>query len=306
MARVDAIGWPQASQAVHDAPGGAHTDAKVHMFGTYLVDADLLREDELHDAITLVRATNAKIGELAVERGVVTRAQADHVNRLQREFEAPWGEIARSLGLADARTMTRLLARQDGQNIRLADAIVDLGFLSATEVEHHYQAFEASLGHRDVLPSPYDAHAWIPRLVGLLPRLFGRILDAPLQLGHAQCASQPSAFTVHKAVGFLTHDKPQTSFEVALHTSAATARSIAQRLLPPSSAPDSDGLISLLTIALTQVRAGAVTALEPQTVLPLVPALRVPFASGLGDGALTVRERPQDPQMEVPASEAPH
>jgi hypothetical protein len=154
--------------------------ARPRLFGQFLIDAGVLTRAELGEALTLMRALNSSIGELAVAHGLVTRAQADRIHALQRQVDGRWGEIAVALGIggATAQRIERLAWEQDLANLRLSDAVVELGFASATEIDGLHAEFETV----PVLATE-AVDATVELVLEGLPRLVGRALGSPVRAG---------------------------------------------------------------------------------------------------------------------------
>jgi len=154
--------------------------ARPRLFGQFLVDAGVLSRAELAEALTLMRALNSSIGELAVAHGLVTRQQAERIHALQRQVDGRWGEIAIALGIggATAQRIERLAWEQDLANLRLSDAIVELGFASATEIDRLHAEFEDGTWQ-----AAEAVDATIELVLEGLPRLVGRTLGSPVRAG---------------------------------------------------------------------------------------------------------------------------
>lgn len=161
----------------------------VRLFGQYLIDQGVIEQADLDEALGLMRATNLTLGDLAVERGWVTRHEAEEINRLQRCIDGRWGEIALTLGVGQltAESIEELRWEQQSTNLRLTDALVELGLLSATEVEDLLDRFEtqqlSSVTAR--LPSAFQ-HSCAYELLDVLPRVIARVLRSPVRFGPPQ------------------------------------------------------------------------------------------------------------------------
>ena len=168
-----------SSDEDHERGGGVRI-ARPRLFGQFLVERGVLTRAELAEALTLMRALNSSIGELAVANGLVTPAQAEQIHALQRQVDGRWGEIAVALGIggATAQRIERLAWEQELANIRLSDAVVELGFASPTEIDRLHAEFEDGTA---------DDGAALDEILELvlegLPRLVGRTLGSPVRAG---------------------------------------------------------------------------------------------------------------------------
>lgn len=161
------------------------------LLGQFLVDQGAITADELSAALSLMGTLNERIGTLAVARGWLTQRQADHIAGLQRTIDARWGDIAVALeeGGLTPDQLEELRWEQTEDNLRLGDALVDVGALSCSEAEawlaRHEAAKSVSVVMADDPRGEYDPirHAadGLPRVllrrVGLhaavsMPRVF--------------------------------------------------------------------------------------------------------------------------------------
>ncbi len=154
------------------------------MFGQFLVDEGVITAADLREALILMRAMNSTIGELAVARGLVTAEQAEQIHQLQRHVDGRWGEIAVALGIgrATAARIEDLVWEQSLANLRLSDALVQLGILSATETEVQLAAFEtAARSESEAIGG--STEPLVEALIEGLPRLCQRVLATAVSVG---------------------------------------------------------------------------------------------------------------------------
>lgn len=161
----------------------------VRLFGQYLVDEAAITQEDLDEALNLMNAVNVTLGDLAVERGLISRHEAEEINRLQRCIDGRWGEIALTLGIGrlTPERIEELHWQQESQNLRLTDALVQLGALSPTEVDAHLREFDAL---QRAAPAAQLPTSWrlscAQHLLDVLPRVFLRVLRSPLRFGQVR------------------------------------------------------------------------------------------------------------------------
>ena len=116
------------------------------LLGQFLVDAGTITPQELSAALSLMGTLNERIGALAVARGWLTQRQADHIAELQRKIDARWGDIAVALedGGLTPDQVEELRWEQTEDNLRLGDALVEVGALSCSEVDSWIARHEAA------------------------------------------------------------------------------------------------------------------------------------------------------------------
>jgi hypothetical protein len=145
----------------------------------------------LEEALDLMKLVNRTVGQLATAHGLCTPEEANRVAALQREIDGQWGEIAVAAGVGTlvAHNIESLLAEQSVNNLRLSDALVELGHMSASEVDACWSRYEAEAGRVDpigTLPDEYRSSAIVREVVRVLPRLSIRVLGRAMLLGSAR------------------------------------------------------------------------------------------------------------------------
>lgn len=163
---------------------GTVARSRPRLFGQWLVNRDVITAADLREALALMKAVNSTIGELAVAHGLVTAAQAEEINELQRHVDGRWGDIAIALGVgrATAARIEQLAWEQQIENLRLSDALVELGFVSATEVEDLLAEFDDDDGSTDAVALDAETAERIELLTDALPRLLRRMLGGAARM----------------------------------------------------------------------------------------------------------------------------
>ena len=173
------------------APSPATPHTTPRLFGQFLVDESVITRDELDEALWLMTTLNATVGQLAVERGLVSRTEAEQIHRLQQKIDRRWGDIALTLGMGclTEDRIEELHDEQDTLNFRLSDALVELGFATATTLDtmrQRYEANRANVNPVGSLPEPYGEVAAVIHSLDALPRIARRVLRCPVEVSEAQ------------------------------------------------------------------------------------------------------------------------
>ena len=281
---------------------------RVRLFGQYLVEEGIIPRTQLEEALTLMAATNATLGELAVERGLLTRSQADEVNRLQHHIDGRWGELALTLqiGAIDAQSLEDLCWEQQSSNLRLTDALVEIGALSPSEVEKHLQHFEAEQADAcpfSTLPPTYRHFTPARTVLEALPRFAGRLLRSPVRISGAQ-RWDPTDALLHSATVWVSGTFGLgVGLTVGEALGATFLRHLCSRVDPPDPSVAVGQFVGRLC-ELVERRAGAHTQATVPELGQLPPRgvrFDVAFGDGLGrlilerGGRRTVQGTPQTP-----------
>jgi hypothetical protein len=284
---------PFASPIASIDPASPPPEARpqVRLFGQFLVHEGLITPLHLDEALSLMAATNTTLGELAVSRGIVTRAEADEVHRLQQHVDRRWGELALTLqlgGLTQER-LEELCWEQQTSNLRLTDALVELGCLSASEIEAQLRRFEEEQDAIDpvaALPRRYREYPPVPALLVALPKLAGRLLRSPLRM------SAPSRFAARRALSHSATACLHGAFELAVGLSidAALGMTFAERMRMDDGDHDPTPFVArfvtrLCEIVVHRLAAEAHALRVDVPDLGMLPRRGIALDLALGDGA---------------------
>lgn len=161
-----------------------------HFFGHYLLSQGLITAPQLLAAVEYQQPRNTRLGELAVELGMMTAYDASRINALQAKEDLLFGEAAIKLQLLEREDVQRVLAAQQDLHVLLGQALVQLGYLDEDEVAHAVAGFEALVQRHDpedveLPPDTPEAH-----LCNALFRLTHRLLTRSWGLANKPAAAR--------------------------------------------------------------------------------------------------------------------
>lgn len=176
---------PQAPKEIADVK---LTPDEEHFFGEFLTSNNKLKSDQLGAALELVQSKNKKLGDLAIERGMVNAQQAHDLNKKQREVDKPFGMLAVEAGLMSEEQVQTLLSVQKANKLTLAKAIANLQLMdidSLNRALHTFRAQQPTADPREAMaqylegspvgPPILEAFKKGARRVGGLDLKFGRV-----------------------------------------------------------------------------------------------------------------------------------
>ena len=102
----------------------------VKFFGQFLIESGEVDAGQIREALDLMDGANRSLGEVAVEAGLMTKADADRVNVAQREQDRPFGKLAVEMRLLTKKQLEEVLRKQEAGRVRIGEALVHLGHLS--------------------------------------------------------------------------------------------------------------------------------------------------------------------------------
>ena len=281
---------------------------QARLLGQYLVEVGAVTSQELSAALSLMGSLNERIGTLAVARGWLTQAQADRIAELQRTIDARWGDIAVALedgGLTPGQ-VDELRWEQTEDNLRLGDALVEVGALSCSEVESWIARHEAAKSVSAVMADdPRGEYDPIRFVVDGLPRVLLR------RVGIHAVLSMPRVFRADEGGDEERRDKRAAmvriaggwSTEIGLSLSPRLARALGGRVVDRGPRKDravrmvSDLLEVLAHYVARRLDRDHAAKREPSVVGPVEPGL-VPrgglsfsVTTDFGDALLVVDSR---------------
>ncbi|MCR5516845.1 MAG: response regulator [Lachnospira sp.] len=119
------------------------------LFGKYLIETDVISEEELDEIIKSLRDTRAKIGFLAVAKGMLTETEASEINRLQALEDARFGDIAVSKGFLSQQQLDELLKDQNDEYVKFIQVLSEEKNISMPEINGFVEDFKKQKGFDD-------------------------------------------------------------------------------------------------------------------------------------------------------------
>jgi hypothetical protein len=140
-------------------------------FGLYLKKKGMISAEQLVAALEAQLATMPRIGQLALEEGIISPRDIFDVLLAQRKApDVRFGELAVEMRLMNRRDLMRLLMIQADRKRPLAEVFVTEGMLSAGQVAHEMAKFRqpqtiahaASIQPTKIVPPPRGQKALMP------------------------------------------------------------------------------------------------------------------------------------------------
>lgn len=99
-------------------------------FGHYLLNRQLIKREQLAEALEVQKSVHVKFGVMAVDEGYMTSLQVEEVHQKQKQVDKRFGEIAIELGFLSEEQVEALVSKQKQNHLFLAQALVDLGIMT--------------------------------------------------------------------------------------------------------------------------------------------------------------------------------
>lgn len=112
-------------------------------FGGYLFNHKLCNAEDLTQAFEAKKHTRLRLGVLAINAGLMTAEQVEHVNITQQSVDKRFGDLAVELGYVTADDVEKLLAQQPTDYLLLGQTLVNNGALTNAEFEKALKDYKA-------------------------------------------------------------------------------------------------------------------------------------------------------------------
>ncbi|WP_028571903.1 hypothetical protein [Desulfonatronum lacustre] len=110
-------------------------------FGQYLLQAGIITEAQLQEALALQERHNQLLGELALSRGYLSEDQIQETTREQKLLDLPFGVIALRKNFLTPKQLDDLLFSQIVATTHIGEALVELGHLTASDLGRLLNAY---------------------------------------------------------------------------------------------------------------------------------------------------------------------
>lgn len=176
-------------------------------FGNYLLENQKITAEQFSSCMDYIKANRVKLGLIAENEGLLSRAQADELNQLQQQTDKRFGDLAVEKGYLTESDVTYLLGRQGNPYLIFVQALEEKNILTREEINQAISDFKNSNGYSDdvlqaiqdgniegILPAfiPEENKKYIP-LIGLTLRNIVRFVSSYIRIEKATIVSSLSA-----------------------------------------------------------------------------------------------------------------
>lgn len=119
------------------------------LFGKYLMEKDIITNDEYHTAIEKQLSIRVKLGTIAIAEGLMSEEEVEKVNQLQTQYDKRFGDIAQEEGLLTSEQIDALLQKQGNPYMQFIEALTDTTSLSASVLDKTLAVFQKENGFSD-------------------------------------------------------------------------------------------------------------------------------------------------------------
>ena len=110
-------------------------------FGQYLLEQGVVSTGQLDLALRWLDEKSERIGEIALRRRLLTSAQINELTHIQRDIDRSFGELAIERGYLSRDNLQLLLTEQAQRRIPIGEALVELGVMQKAALPGYLEAF---------------------------------------------------------------------------------------------------------------------------------------------------------------------
>lgn len=170
------------------------------LFGKYLVEKNVITENDYQDAIDKQLAVRVKLGTIAIADGLLTEEQVETINNLQRQFDRRFGDIAVEKELLTADQVDALLQKQGNPYMQFLQVLLESGKIKASALDSQLNSFQKDNGFSDadmdalkkddfdaLIPIfAFSAKPYVTELAGLVVRNINRFITRDFYIDKIQ------------------------------------------------------------------------------------------------------------------------
>ncbi|MBI5050478.1 MAG: chemotaxis protein CheX [Nitrospirae bacterium] len=182
----------------------------VKFFGQYLLEKNIIKPEQLIQAVDYQESRKLKFGEYALSKGYLTEKDIARIQAEQRRTDMKFGELAVKLEIITPAQVEEILTMQKNDHIFIGQAMVEKGFLTSQVLERELALFKADqsryISEEITIPQGVDNPEIIKNIVDLTQKMLLRMAYLNVKLGS----------------GYLSNKEPEKNFllvSVHLHGS---------------------------------------------------------------------------------------
>lgn len=167
------------------------------LFGKYLVEKQIITNEDYKEAIKQQLSVRVKLGTIAVAEGLLTEEQVENINKLQMQFDKRFGDIAVEKELLTDAQIGELLKKQGNPYMQFIEALTSASKLTMNVLEKTLAAFQKEKGFSDsdmaalksddfdsLIPIfAFSSKPYVTDIAGLVVRNINRFITRDFYIG---------------------------------------------------------------------------------------------------------------------------
>ena len=119
------------------------------LFGKYLVEQNVISQEENRALHEKMNETRVKLGTIAVADGVLTENQVEEINHLQTQQDKRFGDIAIELSYITSAQLDAMLSKQGNMAMKFYQLLNEEKNIPMADVEEYVKGFQSKYGFTD-------------------------------------------------------------------------------------------------------------------------------------------------------------
>ncbi len=204
----------------------------VKFFGQFLLEKNIIKPEELIEAVEYQESRNLKFGEYALSKGYLTEKDSERIQNEQKHTDMQFGEIAVKLGILNSTQVKEILTIQKNDHIFIGEALFEKAFLTSDVLERELSLFKEDQGKyiagEIIIPAGAENPEIVRDMADMTQKMLQRIAYINVKVDH----------------GFISNEEPQRNFllvsvclsgslkyEYVISSSLETSRLIASKII---------------------------------------------------------------------------
>ncbi|MCD6595789.1 response regulator [bacterium] len=156
-------------------------------FGQFLLENGAITTEQLKNALQYQQKLTVKIGELAVNKGILEQKDAKFINLEQRRTDKLFGELAVELGFLTQEQLNKLIIIHQNNHIFLGQILIDKGYIDSKKLSEFLDEFHRQQkpieNLKNLIPSKHKYFDELFTILDTTVKLFRRMPNLTLKLG---------------------------------------------------------------------------------------------------------------------------
>ncbi len=182
----------------------------LNFFGHYLLDKNIITGDQLAEAIAFQEESNRRIGDIAQERGYLSKDQTVFIFDEQKRVDRPFGAIALEHRLLTRGQLDDLLFAQTVFSTHLGEALLMKGYITPEQFSSELEFFREEQREREEnlnrILRNFKEKAIYEAMIGSVCKAFMRFSGRFLKI-EALCSKEPRPYDLRFEVRVQTVEK---------------------------------------------------------------------------------------------------
>lgn len=153
----------------------------VKFFGQFLLEKNIIKPEELLEAVKYQESHNPRFGEYAQSKGYITKQDIVTILNEQKRIDMQFGELAMKLNILTADKVQEILTLQKNDHILIGQALAQKGFITTETLERELALFKQDQSQyitgEVIIPAGVDNPEVIRDFVDMTRKMIRRVAN---------------------------------------------------------------------------------------------------------------------------------